>query len=59
VCFEAIQRDKRRASKRDEMRRTRGEVTPKQLKVENSFIPFIANFTIHVFSKTLERYYDS
>ena len=58
VSFETLQRDKRRARKRDELRLTRGEVTAEQLEVENSFIPFSAKITIQDFSKTLERYYD-
>ena len=58
VSFEALQRDKRRARKRDELRLARGEVTAEQLEVENSFIPFSAKITIQDFSKTLERYYD-
>ena len=58
VSFEALQRDKRRARKRDELRLARGEVTPEQLEEENSFIPLGARITIQDFSKTLARYYD-
>lgn len=58
VSFEALQRDKRRARKRDELRLARGEVTPEQLEEENSFIPLGAKITIQDFSKTLARYYD-
>ena len=58
VSFEALQRDKRRARKRDELRLARGEVTPEQLEEENSFIPLNAKITIQDFSKTLARYYD-
>ena len=58
VSFEALQRDKRRARKRDELRLARGEVTPEQLEEENSFIPLGAKITIRDFSKTLALYYD-
>jgi len=57
VSFEALQRDKRRARKRDERRLARGEVTPKQLEEENSMIPMGAKITIPNFCETLERYY--
>ncbi len=58
VSFEVLQRDKRRARKRDELRLARGEVTPAQLEEENSFIPLHAKITIQDFSETLARYYD-
>lgn len=58
VSFEELQRDKRRARKRDELRLARGEVTPEQLEEENSFIPLSAKITIRDFSQTLKRYYD-
>ena len=58
VSFETLQRDKRRARKRDELRLARGEVTPEQLEEENSFIPLSAKITLQDFSKTLKRYYD-
>jgi hypothetical protein len=57
VSFEALQRDKRRARKRDERRLARGEVTPEQLEEENSLIPLNAKITITDFCQTLERYY--
>ncbi|MFU8894164.1 MAG: hypothetical protein ACNA8L_11105 [Luteolibacter sp.] len=57
VSFETLQRDKRRVRKRDERRLARGEVTPEQLEVENSFIPLGAKITIQNFSETIERYY--
>jgi len=57
VSFEALQRDKRRARKRDELRLARGEVTPEQLEAENSFIPLGVKITVQNFSETIERYY--
>ena len=57
VSFEALQRDKRRARKRDERRLACGEVTPEQLEEENSMIPMSAKITIPDFCKTIERYY--
>jgi hypothetical protein len=57
VSFEALQRDKRRARKRDELRLARGEVTPEQLQEENSLVPRNAKITIPDFCETLERYY--
>jgi hypothetical protein len=57
VSFEALQRDKRRARKRDELRLARGEVTPEQLQEENSFIPLNAKVTILNLRETMERYY--
>lgn len=57
VSFEVLQRDKRRARKRDELRLARGEVTVEQLQKENSLIPSNANITIPDFCETLERYY--
>ncbi len=57
VSFEALQRDKRRARKRDELRLARGEVTPVQLEVETSLLPMSAKITIPDFCQTLERYY--
>lgn len=58
VSFEALQRDKRRARKRDERRLACGEVTPEQLEEENSMIPMSAKITIPDFCQTIERYYD-
>ena len=58
VSFEELQRDKRRARKRDELRLARGEVTPEQMEEENSFIPLNAKITLQDFSKTLKSYYD-
>jgi hypothetical protein len=57
VSFEALQRDKRRARKRDELRLARGEVTPAQLQEENSLIPMGTKITILNLRETLERYY--
>jgi hypothetical protein len=57
VSFEALQRDKRRARKRDELRLARGEVTPEQLQEENSLVPLNAKITIPNFRETMERYY--
>ena len=57
VSFEALQRDKRRARKRDELRLARGEVTPEQLQEENSLIPMGTKITILNFRETMERYY--
>jgi hypothetical protein len=57
VSFEALQRDKRRARKRDELRLARGEVTPQQLQEENSLIPMGTKITILNLRETLERYY--
>ena len=57
VSFEALQRDKRRARKRDELRLARGEVTPEQLQEENSLIPRNAKITILNLRETMERYY--
>jgi hypothetical protein len=57
VSFEALQRDKRRARKRDELRLARGEVTPEQLEDESSLIPKGAKITIMNFCETMERYY--
>jgi hypothetical protein len=57
VSFEALQRDKRRARKRDELRLARGEVTREQLQEENSLVPLSAKITIPDFCETLERYY--
>lgn len=57
VSFEALQRDKRRARRRDELRLARGEVTPEQLEEENSFIPLSAKITILNLRETMERYY--
>jgi hypothetical protein len=57
VSFETLQRDKRRARKRDELRLARGEVTPEQLEEENSFIPLSAKITILNLRETMERYY--
>lgn len=57
VSFEALQRDKRRARKRDELRLARGEVTPEQLQEENSLIPMGTKITILNFCETMERYY--
>lgn len=57
VSFEALQRDKRRARKRDELRLARGEVTPEQLQAENSLIPLNANIRILNLRETMERYY--
>jgi len=57
VSFEALQRDKRRARKRDELRLARGEVTPERLEEETSRIPRDAKITIPDFCKTIERLY--
>ena len=57
VTFEALQRDKRRARKRDERRLARGEVTPEQLQEENSFVPRDAKIRILNLRETLERHY--
>jgi hypothetical protein len=57
VSFEALQRDKRRARKRDELRLARGEVTPEQLEAETSRIPSDAKITIPDFCETIERLY--
>jgi hypothetical protein len=57
VSFEALQRDKRRARKRDERRLASGEVTPAQLQEENSLIPMGTKITILNLRETLERYY--
>ena len=57
VSFEALQRDKRRARKRDELRLARGEVTPEQLQEENSLISMGTKITILNLRETLERYY--
>lgn len=57
VSFEALQRDKRRARRRDELRLARGEVTPEQLEEETSMIPLSAKITILNLRETLERYY--
>jgi len=57
VSFEALQRDKRRARKRDELRLARGEVTPEQLQEENSLIPMGTKITILNLRETLERHY--
>lgn len=57
VSFEALQRDKRRARKRDELRLARGEVTPAQLQEENSLIPMGTKITILNFCETMERHY--
>jgi hypothetical protein len=57
VSFEALQRDKRRARKRDELRLARGEVTPEQLQEENSLIPMGTKITILNFCETIERHY--
>ena len=57
VSFEALQRDKRRARKRDELRLARGEVTPEQLQEENSLVPLNARITILNLRETMERYY--
>jgi hypothetical protein len=57
VSFEQLQRDKREARQRDELRLARGEVTPEQLEAENSLIPMDARFNIPGFCETLERYY--
>jgi len=57
VSFEALQRDKRRARKRDELRLARGEVTPEQLQEENSLIPMGSKITILNFCETMERHY--
>lgn len=57
VSFEALQRDKQRARKRDELRLARGEVTPEQLQEENSLVPLNAKITIPNFRETMELYY--
>jgi len=57
VSFETLQRDKRRARKRDERRLASGEVTPEQLEAETSLIPLETKITISNFCETLERYY--
>lgn len=57
VSFETLQRDKRRARKRDELRLVRGEVTPEQLEAETSRIPEDARITIPDFCETIERLY--
>ena len=57
VTFEALQRDKRRARKRDERRLARGEVTPEQLEEENSMIPMGTKIRILNLRETLERHY--
>lgn len=57
VSFETLQRDKRRARKRDELRLVRGEVTAEQLQEENSIIPLNAKVTILNLRETMERYY--
>jgi hypothetical protein len=57
VSFEALQRDKRRARKRDELRLARGEVTPQQLEDETSRIPKDSKITIPGFYETIERHY--
>ena len=57
VSFEALQRDKRRARKRDELRLARGEVTPEQFEAETSRIPTDAKITIPDFCETIERLY--
>ena len=57
VSFEALQRDKRRARKRDELRLARGEVTPEQLEEETSLIPSDAKITVPDFCETIERLY--
>jgi len=57
VSYEKLQRDKRRARLRDELRLARGAVTPEQLEEENSFVPMGAKITIPDFCRTLERYY--
>ena len=57
ASFEALQRDKRRARKRDELRLVRGEVTPEQLQEENSLIPRNAKIRILNLRETMERYY--
>ena len=57
VSFEALQRDKRRARKRDELKLARGEVTAEQLQEENSIIPLNAKVTILNLRDTMERYY--
>lgn len=57
VSFEKLQRDKRRARLRDELRLARGEVTPEQLEEESSLIPLEARITVRDFCQTLARYY--
>jgi len=57
VSFETLQRDKRRARLRDQLRLARGEVTPAQLQRENSPVPAGAKISIPGFCETLERYY--
>jgi hypothetical protein len=57
VSFEALQRDKRSARRRDELRLARGEVTPEQLQEKNSFIPLNAKVSILNLRETMERYY--
>jgi hypothetical protein len=57
VSFEALQRDKQRARKRDELRLARGEVTPEQLQEENSLVPRNAKITILNLRERMERYY--
>jgi hypothetical protein len=57
VSFETLQRDKRRARKRDELRLARGEVTPEQLEAETSRFPSDAKITIPDFCETIERLY--
>lgn len=57
VSFEELQSDKRRARKRDELRLSRGEVTPEQLQEENSLFPLNAQIRILHLRETMERYY--
>ncbi len=57
VSFEALQRHKRRARKRDELSLACGEVTPEQLQEKNSFIPLNAKVSILNLRETMERYY--
>jgi hypothetical protein len=57
ASFEALQRDKRRARRRDGRRLASGEVTPEQLEEENSLIPLGAKIEIPNFCETIERHY--
>lgn len=56
--MEALQRDKRRARMRDELRLTHGEVTPDQeLEEENSFIPLGTTIEILNLRQAFEQHY--
>ena len=57
VSFEKLQRDKRRARLRDELRLARGEVTPEELQRENSLFPPDAPVEIPKLWETLREHY--